>query len=295
MSISRRKTWRPRTWGRRRRFARGTAGAPRTHATARNARAMGSVPGVRQSCTPSRAMARAGKIRPRPRKGEGGNASAELACRSGAGTCLRLAAPRNVACSCATCSSCVHRPGIRRGEGALCRHATGRATRSPACTARSPGLPGMGIGGGRLLAVGQHPFGGALGDHQDRRVGVAPGDGRHHAGVGHAQAPHAAHPQARVDHRRVAGAPSWRCPPGGRWSCRCRPPAAPARRRSGTATPGSSRGGSAPAPAAPRCAASGAGCRRRPAVLVGAKVVGADRRRVLRPRARMRTCRGWSG
>jgi hypothetical protein len=53
-----------------------------------------------------------------------------------------------------------------------------------------------------------HRCGGrALGDHQRRRVGVAAGDGGHHAGIGDAQAGHAAHAQRRVSTTaRVVGA-----------------------------------------------------------------------------------------
>jgi Zn-dependent protease with chaperone function len=46
---------------------------------------------------------------------------------------------------------------------------------------------------------GVDQLGGALGDHDRRRIGVAADQLRHYGGVDHAQALHAAHPQLRVD------------------------------------------------------------------------------------------------
>lgn len=53
---------------------------------------------------------------------------------------------------------------------------------------------------------GAQQVGGPFGDHHRGRMGVAPGDGRHHRGVRDAQARHTAHPQPGVGHRVVTGA-----------------------------------------------------------------------------------------
>ena len=82
-------------------------------------------------------------------------------------------------------------------------------------------------------------FGRLFGDHQRRRIGVARGDARHHGRVGDAQP---ARPRTRSrasttarDRRR---APSSRCRPDGRSSCRYRRPRAPVRPRLRSSAPG---------------------------------------------------------
>src|SRR5574343_276944 len=68
----------------------------------------------------------------------------------------------------------------------------------------SQGLDGVEISANRsrrLPSAGLDQVGHALGDHDDRAVGVAADEFRHHRGVDHPQAAYAAHPALAVDHR----------------------------------------------------------------------------------------------
>src|SRR5579875_1336579 len=69
----------------------------------------------------------------------------------------------------------------------------------PVMTRRIGGGEASLIGWSLLLKPAGDEIGGALGDHDRRRVGVAAGDGRHHRGVGDAQPVNAFEFELRID------------------------------------------------------------------------------------------------